>query len=98
MAVESPPHPNVLTSVTNFLGWTTVEIDEDRYERLLRRAKTEDLTEVSGIGCLYQSGVDRLGRPVVVFIGKWFPFNKINLDKVRGRRRFFSDVVSVSCF
>lgn len=53
-----------------------------RYERLLRRAKTEDLTEVSGIGCLYQSGVDRLGRPVVVFIGKWFPFNKINLDKV----------------
>lgn len=53
-----------------------------RYERLLRRAKTEDLTEVSGIGCLYQSGIDRLGRPVVVFIGKWFPFNKINLDKV----------------
>lgn len=54
---------------------------QERYERLLRRAKTEDLTEVSGIGCLYQSGVDRLGRPVVVFIGKWFPFNKINLDK-----------------
>nr|XP_022909356.1 protein GDAP2 homolog isoform X2 [Onthophagus taurus] len=54
---------------------------QERYERLLRRAKAEDLTEVSGIGCLYQSGVDRLGRPVVVFIGKWFPFNKINLDK-----------------
>ena len=30
MAVESP-HPNVLTSFTNFLGWTTVDIDEDRY-------------------------------------------------------------------
>ncbi|KAK0084879.1 hypothetical protein PV325_006200 [Microctonus aethiopoides] len=55
--------------------------DEDRYERLLRRAKTEDLTEVSGIGCLYQSGVDRQGRPVVVFIGKWFPASEINLDK-----------------
>ncbi|XP_045460962.1 protein GDAP2 homolog isoform X2 [Harmonia axyridis] len=54
---------------------------QERYERLLRRARTEDLTEVSGIGCLYQSGVDRLGRPVVVFVGKWFPFNKINLDK-----------------
>lgn len=53
-----------------------------RYERLLRRAKVEDLEEVSGIGCLYQSGFDRLGRPVVVFVGKWFPFNKINLDKV----------------
>ncbi|XP_050313453.1 protein GDAP2 homolog isoform X2 [Anthonomus grandis grandis] len=54
---------------------------QERYEKLLRRSKTEDLTEVSGIGCLYQCGVDRLGRPVVVFIGKWFPFNKINLDK-----------------
>lgn len=54
---------------------------QERYERLLRRAKTEDLTEVSGIGCLYQSGIDRLGRPVVIFVGKWFPFNKINLDK-----------------
>lgn len=60
-----------------------------RYERLLRRAKTEDLTEVSGIGCLYQSGIDRLGRPVVVFVGKWFPFNKINLDKVT-----YCDVIS----
>ncbi|XP_050464150.1 protein GDAP2 homolog [Cataglyphis hispanica] len=54
---------------------------KERYERLLRRAKTEDLTEVSGIGCLYQSGVDRQGRPVVVFVGKWFPASKINLDK-----------------
>ncbi|XP_026478761.1 protein GDAP2 homolog isoform X2 [Ctenocephalides felis] len=54
---------------------------QERYERLLRRAKTEDLTEVSGIGCLYQSGVDRLGRPVVVFCGKWFPVNNLNLDK-----------------
>lgn len=54
-----------------------------RYERLLRRAKTEDLTEVSGIGCLYQSGIDRQGRPVVVFVGKWFPASKINLDKVK---------------
>ncbi|XP_044743634.1 protein GDAP2 homolog [Chrysoperla carnea] len=54
---------------------------QERYERLLRRAKSEDLSEISGIGCLYQSGVDRLGRPVVIFVGKWFPFNKINLDK-----------------
>lgn len=53
-----------------------------RYERLLRRARTEDLSEVSGIGCLYQSGVDRFGRPVVVFVGKWFRFKEINLDKV----------------
>lgn len=54
---------------------------QERYERLLRRAKAEDLTEVSGIGCLYQSGVDRLGRPVVVFCGKWFPAQNIDLEK-----------------
>ncbi|KAK7792886.1 hypothetical protein R5R35_000437 [Gryllus longicercus] len=55
--------------------------NKERYERLLRRAKTEDLSEVSGIGCLYQSGVDRFGRPVIVFVGKWFRFREINLDK-----------------
>ncbi|XP_028177920.1 protein GDAP2 homolog isoform X1 [Ostrinia furnacalis] len=55
--------------------------DHEQYERLLRRARTEDLSEVSGIGCLYQSGVDRLGRPVVIFIGKWFPIGDIDLDK-----------------
>ncbi|XP_050098269.1 protein GDAP2 homolog isoform X5 [Anopheles aquasalis] len=54
---------------------------QERYERLLRRAKTEDLSEVSGIGCLYQSGVDRLGRPVVVFCGKWFPAHNLDLEK-----------------
>ncbi|XP_037905992.1 protein GDAP2 homolog isoform X1 [Hermetia illucens] len=54
---------------------------QERYERLLRRARTEDLSEISGIGCLYQSGVDRLGRPVVVFCGKWFPASNVNLDK-----------------
>jgi len=54
---------------------------KERYERLLRRAKTEDLSEVSGIGCLYQSGFDRQGRPVIVFVGKWFRFNEISLDK-----------------
>lgn len=52
-----------------------------RYERLLRRARTEDLSEVSGIGCLYQSGFDRLGRPVIVFCGKWFPAHEIDLEK-----------------
>jgi len=54
---------------------------QERYERLLRRAHTEDLSEVSGIGCLYQSGIDRLGRPVVVFCGKWFPAQNIGSEK-----------------
>ncbi len=65
-----------------FVCFSIVFQHHERYERLLRRAKTEDLSEVSGIGCLYQSGTDKFGRPVVVFVGKWFNFNEINLDKV----------------
>ncbi|CAG0917720.1 unnamed protein product [Notodromas monacha] len=53
----------------------------ERYERLLRRAKSEDLSEISGIGCLYQSGVDKLGRPVIVFVGRWFDLRKVDLEK-----------------
>ena len=37
---------------------------------LFYRAKEEDLTEIEKSGCLYQAGVDKLGRPVIVFIGK----------------------------
>ena len=48
----------------------------------MRRARTEDLSEVEGIGCLYQSGFDRIGRPVIVFCGKWFPAANIDLEKV----------------
>lgn len=70
-----------------FLKFTTrflmiMFVDIFRYERLLRRARTEDLTEVSGIGCLYQSGFDRLGRPIIVFCGKWFPAHELDLEKV----------------
>ena len=38
------------------------------------RAKEEDLTEIEKSGCLYQAGVDRQGRPVIVFIGKFAVF------------------------
>ncbi|CAH0407467.1 unnamed protein product [Chilo suppressalis] len=75
MAVELPELPAHAPSTP------LEETPEEKYERLLRRARTEDLSEVSGIGCLYQSGVDRLGRPVVIFIGKWFPIGDVDLDK-----------------
>ncbi|CAH1408375.1 unnamed protein product [Nezara viridula] len=76
MAVMSPPSPP-LAIITETPAFTL----ETKYDRLLRRAKTEDLSEVSGIGCLYQCGYDRFGRPVIVFVGKWFKFKDINLDK-----------------
>nr|CAD7424124.1 unnamed protein product [Timema monikensis] len=78
---RSPPQLILSCDLLNDTCSLQNEDELTRYERLLRRAKTEDLSEVSGIGCLYQSGVDRFGRPVVVFVGKWFPFRQINLDK-----------------
>lgn len=52
-----------------------------RYERLLKRARTEDLAEISALRCLYRTGQDRFGRPVIVFVGRNFPANTINLEK-----------------
>ncbi|XP_022127017.2 protein GDAP2 homolog isoform X2 [Pieris rapae] len=77
----SPDTQRLLPSPVNSAQPRRHVHDADQYERLLRRARSEDLSEVSGIGCLYQSGVDRLGRPVVIFIGKWFPIADIDLDK-----------------
>jgi len=74
----APPRVHPASDLDNL----TLQVQHhERYERLLRRAKTEDLSEVSGIGCLYQSGIDKFGRPVIVFVGKWFNFTEINLDK-----------------
>jgi len=53
----------------------------NRYERLLRKAKTEDLTEIAALRCLYIGGEDRLGRPIVVFVGKRFKSASANLEK-----------------
>ncbi|KAF6207837.1 hypothetical protein GE061_016286 [Apolygus lucorum] len=80
-----PRDPNPFKGgIEKTVWWSTEEYSRRftlGYERLLRRAKIEDLSEVSGIGCLYQSGVDRFGRPVIVFVGKWFKFKEIDLDK-----------------
>ena len=45
------------------------------------RAMEEDLTEIEKSGCLYQAGIDKLGRPVIVFIGKWFKPDSVSLDQ-----------------
>jgi len=51
------------------------------FSDLVNRAKEEDLTEIEKSGCLYQAGIDKLGRPVIVFIGKWFKPDSTNLDQ-----------------
>lgn len=45
---------------------------QHRYERLLRKAKLEDFSDYISARCLYLSGEDSLGRPIVVLIGKRF--------------------------
>ena len=45
------------------------------------RSNEEALTELEKSGCLYQAGIDKLGRPVIVFIGKWFKPDSVSLDQ-----------------
>ncbi|WAR07879.1 GDAP2-like protein [Mya arenaria] len=52
-----------------------------RYERLLKRARTEDLTDIASLRCLYRTGQDRFGRPVIVFVGRNFPASTVDLEK-----------------
>ena len=54
-----------------------------RYERWLRKARQEDLGELSRLHCLYHSGFDKHGRPVVIFIAKNLPFHTVESKKVR---------------
>lgn len=69
------------------LGATTLTMEEEAAEQtagfaeLVRRSKEEDLATIEKSGCLYQAGVDKQGRPVVVFIGKWFKQDSVTMDQ-----------------
>jgi len=68
------------------LGTTTLSMEETidqstDFADLVKRAKDEDLTEIEKFGCLYQAGVDKQGRPVIVFIGKWFKPDLVSLEQ-----------------
>eukprot|EP00118_Oscarella_pearsei_P002362 m.10349 g.10349 ORF g.10349 m.10349 type:complete len:514 (+) comp22200_c0_seq2:49-1590(+) len=52
-----------------------------RYQRWLKRSKTENFSDIARLRVIYQSGVDYLGRPVIVFVGKNFPATTIDLDR-----------------
>lgn len=58
-----------------------IEQSRLRYQHWLRRARTEDLSSIAAHKMIYQSGVDSLGRPVVVFVGKFFPAQSLDLQK-----------------
>ena len=46
------------------------------YQKLLQSAKSEDLGDIARRNCLYQSGNDTLGRPIIVCVGSRFPAKK----------------------
>jgi len=72
-----------LSNLNDMERHIAIEIEaKERQERILRRARTEDLSSIAKTGCLYRSGVDRLGRQVIVVIGKWFRPEAMDLDKV----------------
>ncbi|BFZ24838.1 hypothetical protein BsWGS_27877 [Bradybaena similaris] len=53
-----------------------------RYESLLKKAKHDDLTDIASLHCLYRAGVDRIGRPIVVFVGRNYPAHTANPEKI----------------
>lgn len=55
---------------------------KQRYERLLRKARLEDLSDIAAHRCIYETGVDIYGRPIIVFVARNFPAHSINLNKV----------------
>ncbi len=53
-----------------------------RYLELLRRATEEDLSHLEETECLYRAKCrDKLGREVIVIIGKWFKLSQVNQDQ-----------------
>ncbi|XP_053312884.1 ganglioside-induced differentiation-associated protein 2 [Spea bombifrons] len=51
------------------------------YNRLLSRARTEDLSDIAALKALYQSGQDNCGRTVVVVVGRNIPVLLIDMEK-----------------
>jgi len=49
------------------------EANERRYAAYLRRAQDEDLRDMQALNFVYQSGVDQLGRPIIVFVISQLP-------------------------
>lgn len=61
----------------------TIELQrKNKYERLLRKAQNEDFSEFSNLRAVYQSGVDKFGRPIIIVVGRMIKTNEIDFDKV----------------
>lgn len=69
-----------------FANKSDEELERERtellYNRYLRRARDEDLSEVAQRSVFYRSGIDQMGRPVFVLVGLHLPKAEEELEKV----------------
>ncbi|XP_047128491.1 protein GDAP2 homolog isoform X1 [Hydra vulgaris] len=79
-------------------GRSQVEQDileqQRKYSQWIKRSRTEDFSEISKLGFLSNPGVDLQGRPVVVFIGRFFPAHVIDLNKAVSYFIHFMDTIA----
>lgn len=64
------------------VGFTEADVRRLKFEELVRRAmldKSIDEYEINN--CMYIAGSDRSGRPILVFIGKWFQSKNFSTEK-----------------
>lgn len=63
--MQSNPDEVKMSTMSSYSSAEQKQLENKRrYERLLKRSKTEDLTDIAALKCVYRSGVDRYGRPV----------------------------------
>jgi len=58
------------------------EHEEYIYARYLKNSRKEDLSDIAQLNILYQSGIDQLGRPIVVVVGHHIPAAKVDMERV----------------
>lgn len=60
---------------------TLLKQHQRNYNRWLCRARAEDLSDIAALKALYQTGVDQLGRTVMVVVGRNIPVTLIDMEK-----------------
>lgn len=62
---------------------------KNRYDRLLRNAKSMDFREIRETNIIYKSGQDKQGRSVFVFVGKNYSPSEVSSASNRSSKRQF---------
>lgn len=70
------------------------EQSQQNYLRLLRRAKTENLSEIASKNLIYQSGTDSFGRAIVCVNGKYFNPNELKREQIMLYLIFYMDAIA----